>query len=301
LKQADLAGTASNYECSQNSIKNFLASKNLRNLNKLYFRQVNKDWLVQYERFMLNEKERSLTTVGIYLRPLRALFNKAIAERIIDQDSYPFGKGKYMIPAPRKTKKALSALQLQSLFTETNLTEYQRKAIDFWFFSFACNGMNMKDVAHLKWKDISNDTLTFYRAKTINSTRSNLAPVVVYLNDYSKMIIEKYGAMNRGKEDFVFEIITKKMTSHEKRQAIQNFTRFVNQHVKSVARKLGLPTDISTYWARHSFTTNSIRKGATLEFMQESLGHSNLRTTQSYYAGFESDVKKEFAKTIMDF
>jgi integrase/recombinase XerD len=38
---------------------------------------------------------KSLTTVGIYLRPLRAMFNEAIAANLITQEYYPFGKRKY--------------------------------------------------------------------------------------------------------------------------------------------------------------------------------------------------------------
>ncbi|MBK6526241.1 MAG: tyrosine-type recombinase/integrase [Crocinitomicaceae bacterium] len=62
-----------------------------------------------------------------------------------------------------------------------------------------------------------------------------------------------------------------------------------------------LPEDISTYWARHSYATNAIKKGASLEFIQESLGHENLKTTQIYFAGFDSDTKREFAQHLMDF
>ncbi len=62
-----------------------------------------------------------------------------------------------------------------------------------------------------------------------------------------------------------------------------------------------LPENISTYWARHSFATLSVRKGASMEFIQESLGHKDMATMQAYFAGFDDDTKKEFAKGLMDF
>ena len=82
---------------------------------------------------------------------------------------------------------------------------------------------------------------------------------------------------------------------------IKNFTRFINQHLKKICKANGLPEQVSTYWARHSFATNAVRNGATMEFIQESLGHGNLGTTQNYFAGFDNETKKEFANTIMDF
>ena len=74
-----------------------------------------------------------------------------------------------------------------------------------------------------------------------------------------------------------------------------------NQHIKILARNNGIEEDISFYWARHSFATNAVRKGATIEFMQESLGHNSKTTTETYFAGFGSDVKREFAKSLMNF
>lgn len=38
-----------------------------------------------------------------------------------------------------------------------------------------------------------------------------------------------------------------------------------------------------------------------MEFIQESLGHKDMATTQAYFAGFDSDTKKQFADTLMDF
>jgi site-specific recombinase XerD len=55
------------------------------------------------------------------------------------------------------------------------------------------------------------------------------------------------------------------------------------------------------YFLGHFFATNSIRKGATMEFIQESLCHSSIATTQLYFAGFEDDSKRKFAHNLMDF
>jgi len=67
----------------------------------------------------------------------------------------------------------------------------------------------------------------------------------------------------------------------------------------AVANKL--PSDISFYYARHSFATNSLRKGASMEFISEALNHSDLSVTKNYFAGFEDEAKKEFANSIMNF
>ena len=52
---------------------------------------------------------------------------------------------------------------------------------------------------------------------------------------------------------------------------------------------------------KHTFATMSVKKGTALEFMSEALVHSDLKTTRLYFAGFNDETKKEFAKKLMDF
>jgi hypothetical protein len=35
--------------------------------------------------------------------------------------------------------------------------------------------------------------------------------------------------------------------------------------------------------------------------MREALGHTDLKTTQSYFAGFTDETKKDFAQTLFNF
>lgn len=300
FKKQGQIGTASTYELSLKSLKEYWLHLKGKEPKHLLFSDITVKWLNGYEKFM-TDKGRSLTTVSMYLRALRALFNKAIAEKEIDGEIYPFGKRKYQVPAKRSVKKALSKEQLKTLFeAETNSVAHQ-KAKDFWFFSYSCNGMNIKDIALMKYKDLQDDKLIYYRAKTINTGKADLKPITVYLTEYSKSIIEKYGNKNKNANNLVFSIITENQTMEDKQRVIKNFTRFINQHIKEIALSNGITSEISTYWARHSFATNAIRNGASMEFVSEALNHSNLKVTQGYFSGFEDKDKKEFMTSLMDF
>lgn len=37
-----------------------------------------------------------------------------------------------------------------------------------------------------------------------------------------------------------------------------------------------------------------------MESAREALGHSNMKTTQLYFAGFEDEIKKEFSQDMID-
>ena len=110
----------------------------------------------------------SISTVGIYLRSLRAIYNV----QNIDKSVYPFGKGKnkYSIPTSKNTKKALAIEEIAKIYhykAEPNSTKEMAK--DYWIFLYLCNGMNVKDFCLLKWENIESDMLVYKRAKTERS------------------------------------------------------------------------------------------------------------------------------------
>lgn len=287
--------TASNYDLSLKSLLAFHGKASLS------FYDITPQWLRDYENDMTNVKNnKSRTTVGIYLRPLRAIFNTVISQRLIDPEAYPFGKRKYQIPAPKGVKKALSKEQLKLLFDNEPQSKEQQKAKSFWFFSYACNGMNIKDIANLKYKDISGNTLTFRRAKTTN-TNSTQAPIMAYLNKFTWNVIEQYGNRDAGSESYIFNIIEHTSDPEMQLRQLKNFIRFINQHFLKFAQSLNIKEDVSASWARHSYATNAIRGGASIEYVSESLGHNNLSTTRAYFAGFEDEKKREIANKLMEF
>lgn len=302
LKEQGQIGTANNYELSLKSIKEYLKDQKGKVPVQLNFLEITTKWLTNYEKFMTDKpRERSLTTVSMYLRALRAVFNHAISEKDIEPEVYPFGKKKYKIPAVIGVKKVLPKEQLKTLFNANPQTPEQQKAKDFWFFSYACNGMNIKDIALLKYEKLQGDKIVYYRAKTILTAKERLKPITVYLNDFTLQVIEKYGNPNKNPENLIFPIISESQTPTEQQRAIKNFTKFINQNFKKFAISNDVTGEVSTYWARHSFATNAIRNGASMEFVSEALNHSNLKVTQGYFSGFEDKAKKELLASLMSF
>ena len=81
--------TAVSYHCSYISLKKFKGD--------VPFQTITSSYLLEYENW-LRSQELSKATVGIYLRPLRAIFNEAIADGLIKREKcYPFGKRQYII------------------------------------------------------------------------------------------------------------------------------------------------------------------------------------------------------------
>ena len=293
LREDGRIGTAVSYECAQNSLNNFLPGAK--------FADATPDFLRKYERWMLNEGN-SITTVGIYLRSLRTLFNNAIADGLLTKDYYPFGEKRYEIPTGNNIKKALSLKDIGTIFhykpEPGTITD---RAKDYWIFMYLCNGINVKDMSLLKYENIKKgEVIEFIRAKTIR-TKREVKPIRVTLTDELKAIISKWGNKKTHGTTFIFPILEKGLTPVRERQLIQQLTQVINSHMKNVAVELGINKVCTTYVARHSFATVLQRSGVSTEFISEALGHSNINTTQSYLAGFEDESKKEASKALTNF
>ena len=182
-------------------------------------------------------------------------------------------------------------------------TSEQQKAKDFWFFSFYGNGMNINDIARLKYKDFNFEESKFYffRNKTKNSRRTNLFPIDVHINNYLSEIINKYKTPFENKNQYIFPILSNTDNELEKKRKINNFIRFINQHIKKIANDNQITSELSVNWARHTFTTLGINVSLTLEELRQFLGHQNIRTTQTYVGSIEDENKQKLTEKIFNF
>jgi integrase/recombinase XerD len=62
-----------------------------------------------------------------------------------------------------------------------------------WIFVYLGNGMNIKDLALLRYENITGDVIHFVRAKTLHKTIGNQRLVHVYLHQHMREIIEGWG------------------------------------------------------------------------------------------------------------
>jgi integrase len=287
-------GTASNYSSSKKSLQEFKKT--------LLFYEVTVDFLERYESFMLKQK-KSISTVGIYLRPLRSVINHAIANEVLSKGfNYPFGstaKRKYSIPTSKNIKKALSKSELELIFKlKPELNSPTDKALDFWKFSFLANGMNMKDVANLRYKDINRDKLKFVRAKT-KDTNHSVTPISIGLTVPLKEIIAKWGNSDKTPTNYIFPILTEDITADKEKALIHQFIKTTNKYMKRVAESLNINVPCTTYYARHSFSTTVKRLGYNTSVISEMLGHSSETTTKAYLDSMEDDIQMEIANAII--
>jgi len=308
LKDEGRYGYASSFECTIRSVKEFHTGKDFRfNPRKdpittrekaylegkeLRFVDITPEWLKRYEKWM-QDRKLSRSTQGIYVRNLRVLFNKAIKEHKV-QAPYPFYEHK-----PKKAqgrKLALSAHQISLIANYKTEHPQEQFYRDLFMFSFLANGMNPNDICRLKYSNIEGGEIYFVREKTKNKDEEEFIRVPV--THQMQTIIDIHGNKAVGYDAYIFPILKPDWSESKKYLQIKYFIKAMNGHLKTIAKSCGIIEKVSSYTARHSWATIAKNSGVSIEFIKESLGHSNVLVTENYLKQFEKTTRREHSEKM---
>lgn len=267
---------------------------------RIDFRDLTANELKLYEKWFV-DRGLSISMARFCIIPIRTIFNIAHREGVISKDLYPFGKGLYQIPNGQNVKKALKLNEIEKIYNyKCKDNPHREKCKDLWIFSYLMNGANINDIVRLKYKNIDNDFITFIRHKTLTTCNTPKPISVPYSNDL-KRIIKKWGNKDCSPDNFIFPFIKDQMTEKNIRSRLDALIGKINIEMKEIVKDVGINKKVTTYTARHSFSTVLKRSGVSTEFIGESLGHTSLKTTELYLDSFEDDMKKDIAKHLTAF
>lgn len=309
IKREGRAGSYHTYNCA---LQAFIKFRNGAEIDPL---DLTPDLLREFESYLKREKpirtkagktviiKAGKTTVSIYMRALRAVYNYIAGKLPHLRDHYPFtthqsDRTKYKIKSGSGSKgDALGIEQLrkfQSIEVVPSSPEWRAKLL--WMFSFYCNGMNFNDIARLHYSNIKKDSICYVRQKT-KETEGNEEVIEIPLNNSIREIIIELGHSNKQPSNFVFDILEKDLSPVEERKVINQKIKIVNKWLKRICQTNDLPP-ITTYWARHSYASLLKQSGQSVELIREMLGHSDIKTTENYLKRFDLSKKREANETI---
>ena len=112
-------------------------------------------------------------------------------------------------------------------------------------------------------------------------------------------IIKKWG--NKAvPSNYIFPLVHHYADPVHHDKEVADVIKRINNRMKLIGKNLGIGR-ITTYTARHSFATVLKRSGANIAYISESLGHNDLKTTESYLASFEKDERIKNAALLTNF
>ena len=135
------------------------------------FSAIDNQWLKGYE-LHLKKEGKARNTIGIRFRSLRALYNKAIADEVVKKDYYPFETFRISQFHEQTKKRAIKREDIKRIIdldlrTITNYrSPYLELGRDLFVFSYLSCGINLADMARIRYADIFNGRLQYHRKKT---------------------------------------------------------------------------------------------------------------------------------------
>lgn len=164
-----------------------------------------------------------------------------------------------------KRRKSLPAV-FSHQEIETILNSLQNKKHKLLLSLSYGAGLRVSEVINLKISDINLEELTIH----IKNSKGQKDRISILSEKTIKELDEIIA--NKSKHDYIFE----------SERGGKLSTRTAQKIFKNSLKKSNIKKDASFHSLRHSFATHLLENGVDVRYVQELLGHQNIRTTQIY-------------------
>ena len=279
LRATNRLGTAKNYEKTMCSFGEFLGDV------RLPLSALTEQVITDYNSFLI---QRGLVrnSVSFYMRVLRAVYNKAVRQKLIEQQ-HPFTEVYTGIDRTRKRavpESIIAQLHRLELDAGTPLALCR----DIFIFSYCTRGMAFVDIAYLKKSNLQNAMICYARRKTGQLLSVRIEPSI-------QRIIDRYADSD---SPYVFPILS----SLDANEAYEQYQVALNNHNRLLGRlseMLGCGCKLTSYTSRHSWATAARNHNVPISVISQGMGHTSEQTTQIYLTMLENSVIDDANKGII--
>lgn len=210
---------------------------------------------IAVEQFLLQkfEQNQSPQTVNLALNSLKFFYKEIIGDPL--PPSFKFAKRNKKLPV------VLSKNEILKIITNIDNAKY-RLAISLAYAS----GLRVSEIQNLKIKDLDLEELSIH----IKEAKGKKDRISIF----PKKLKTAFQNLIAGKNfnEFIFPSNRNKKLS----------SRSFQKAFKDALQKSKISKDASFHSLRHSFATHLLENGVDIRYVQELLGHANIRTTQIY-------------------
>lgn len=270
LNSCNRYSTARNYLRTKNSIALYCNNKDLP------LSAVDESFIDGYNLF-LQQRGLVRNSISFYMRILRAVYNKAQRQHVIEQNrANPFINVYTGVDRTRKravNEKIILQLYKLDLKHSPALT----LARDLFLFSYCTRGMAFVDMAYLSRSNIRGGEIIYVRHKTEQQLVIRIEPAV-------QTIIDRY---SNPFSRYIFPILKSKENAKKFRQ-YQIALNYYNRQLKRLSFMLQTDCNLTSYVARHSWATAARKHNIPLSVISAGMGHTSERTTQIYLKALDN-------------
>jgi integrase/recombinase XerD len=203
-------------------------------------------------------------SISNYFRTIRAIYNKAIKEKLVDRSHYPFLD--ITVKTERTAKRAITVNELISIVKlDIKPKSQECKARIYFLISFCLRGMSFTDLAYLKPENIKKGYVVYRRRKTGKELKIKLLPLTIEFLEYFKGSNERYLFPVLPSDIIEDSLLAKKI--------IYQWIKTTNKYLARIGEKCSIDEVLTTYVTRHTWATTAKKLGYSNEIIAEGLGH----------------------------
>jgi integrase/recombinase XerD len=266
----------------------------------LPFGQLTARLIRDYEQYLAGHGNRD-TTIQKELSFIKTVVLRAIDEDKLPLEKNPFRRLKLREAKPRAKAKLTDAevAALEAL-TPEQLTPGQLAARDTWLLQYYLLGSRIGDVLTLRWRDVRPEEIEFTEHKT---GKQKIAPrhpeldavlarhVGASLEAFVLPYLDVTAPYAQFPAGLTWAELARLPAYRQKWLALlprlEAATATVNNNLKLIAQLAGIPKNVTTHTARHSFADRGRRLGIATADMRDMLNHHSISQTEAYYGELE--------------
>jgi len=216
-------------------------------------------------KFLLEKQARGLSaqTINLYLNAIKFFYREIV--KFNGEIDLKFAKRAKKLPIVLSSEEIIAII--------TNIKNPKHKLLIALSYGA---GLRVSEAVDLKVKDINLEELTIHlKDAKGQKDRITLLPAKLKMDIHAMIVL-------KNKDDYVFMSERGgKLTDRTAQKIFEN-----------ALQKTKITKDATFHSLRHSFATHLLENGVDVRYVQELLGHQNIRTTQIYTHVTNPAIKK---------
>jgi integrase len=260
----------------------------------LLFTDIDLSFLKEYETAMRKEG-KATNTIYTNLKTIRIFFYRALKEKKLNIYN-PFKDYELKEEAGKKERLTVKQIKaIEALELEENSTLWHVR--NYFLFSFYCAGIRVGDFIQLKWENIQGDSIVYTMGKNGKARSLSLIPK-------AKAILNNYKPKKTLKTYYIFPLLDNERIYTDPKllnSQIGSKTAIININLKKLAEKAEIDSNLTFHISRHSYADIVRKSKASLYDLSKLLGHSSIKITEVYIAGFDTEATNTTHEKAMNF
>lgn len=223
-----------------------------------------------------HEKGLAPGSIRSMLNPLRQFFTRLLDDG--DLASHPIRRRRHDVMVPQSLPRPMAEADIIAFF---HVIDSLRDRLMF-LLMLRC-GLRLSEMCHLRWAAINWEAGSI----RIDNGKDHIDRVVYYTSDVEQDL-RQWQRLDGAGSDYLFP-------SPVKRRRGQPLSpRLIQRLMTRYCQQAKISTNYSPHCLRHSFATELLNAGASLEVVRELMGHRHISMTLRYTQLYDSNKRQQY-------